>query len=56
MAIVPSRQVTSGYFRNHLYVLLGLNVLATLVALERSRKFSALAAIGRSRRLATWAR
>ena len=32
MAITPPRQVTSGYYRNHLYVLLGLNVLATLVA------------------------
>ena len=28
----PPRQVTSGYYRNHLYVLLGLNVLATLAA------------------------
>lgn len=32
MAITPPRQVTSGYFRNHLYVLLGLNVLAAVVA------------------------
>ncbi len=33
MALVSARQVTSGYFRNHLYVLLGLDVLATLIAL-----------------------
>ncbi len=32
MAIVPPRQVTSGYYRNNLYVLLGLNVLASLLA------------------------
>lgn len=33
MALTNPRQVTSGYYRNHLYVLLGLNVLATLAAL-----------------------
>lgn len=32
MALTPPRQVTSGYYRNHLYVLLGLNVLAAMVA------------------------
>lgn len=32
MAVTSPRQVTSGYFRNHLYVLLGFNVLAALVA------------------------
>ena len=32
MTVVPPRYVTSGYFRNNLYVLLGLNVLASLVA------------------------
>ena len=32
MALTSPRQVPSGYFRNHLYVLLGLNVLAALVA------------------------
>src|SRR5689334_176219 len=31
MAITSSRQVSSGYFRNHLYVTLGLSTLATLV-------------------------
>jgi hypothetical protein len=31
MAITPPRQVTSGYYRNQLYVLLGLNVLATIL-------------------------
>lgn len=32
MLFVSPRQVTSGYYRNNLYVLLGLNVLASLVA------------------------
>jgi len=36
MALTSSRQVTSGYFRNHAYVLLGLNVLATLAAVADS--------------------
>ncbi|MBI2826595.1 MAG: hypothetical protein HYX69_18130 [Planctomycetia bacterium] len=31
MTLVPPRQVTSGYYRNNLYVLLGLNVLVALV-------------------------
>ena len=39
MALVPPRQVTSGYFRNNLYVLLGLNVLATLVSLAAPEQF-----------------
>ena len=39
MAIVPPRQVTSGYVRNHMYVLLGLNVLATLVAFGDRESF-----------------
>lgn len=39
MAVTPSRQVTSGYYRNHLYVLLGLNVLATMVALTAPEQF-----------------
>ena len=34
MALTDPRQVTSGYYRNHLYVLLGLNVLAVMVALS----------------------
>jgi hypothetical protein len=33
MAVTNPRQVTSGYYRNHLYVLLGLNVLATMAAI-----------------------
>lgn len=33
MALTSHRQVTSGYFRNHLYVLLGANVLASLAAI-----------------------
>ncbi len=32
LAIPSSRQVTSGYFRNHLYVTLGLSTLAALVS------------------------
>lgn len=32
MALTSPRMVTSGFFRNHLYVLLGLNCLAALVA------------------------
>jgi hypothetical protein len=32
MAITPSRLVTSGYFRNHLYVTLGLSSLAALLS------------------------
>jgi hypothetical protein len=40
MGLTSSRQVTSGYFRNHAYVLLGLNVLATLVAFARRSEFS----------------
>jgi hypothetical protein len=39
MALVPPRQVTSGYFRNNLYVLLGLNVLATLASLASPEAF-----------------
>ena len=32
MALTPTRFVTSGYYRIHLYVLLGINVFATFVA------------------------
>jgi hypothetical protein len=39
MAVTSPRQVTSGYYRNHLYVLLGLNVLAVLVALAAPEQF-----------------
>ena len=39
MAVTPPKQVTSGYYRNHLYVLLGLNVLATMVALSAPSRF-----------------
>jgi hypothetical protein len=42
MALTPPRQVTSGYYRNHLYVLLGLNVLATLAALGGSDRWAYL--------------
>jgi hypothetical protein len=40
MALVSPRQVTSGYFRNHLYVLLGLDVLATLIALADRERYA----------------
>ncbi len=32
MVLVPARQVTSGYFRNHLYVTMGLALFAGLLA------------------------
>lgn len=40
MAITSPKQVTSGYYRNHLYVLLGLNVLAALVAISMPDQFA----------------
>jgi hypothetical protein len=40
MALVSPRQVTSGYFRNHLYVLLGLDVFATLIALASPERYA----------------
>ncbi len=40
MALTNPRRVTSGYYRNHLYVLLGLNALATMVALSARDEFS----------------
>ena len=40
MALTSARKVTSGYFRNHAYVLLGLNVLATLAALTNRTQLS----------------
>lgn len=40
MAVTDPRQVTSGYYRNHLYVLLGLNVLATMVAVSQPEHFA----------------
>lgn len=39
MALTSPRQVTSGYYRNHLYVLLGLNVLATMIAVSSPDRF-----------------
>jgi hypothetical protein len=39
MALTSPRKVTSGYYRNHLYVLLGLNVLAALVAIAAPEQF-----------------
>jgi hypothetical protein len=34
MLLTPPRQVASGFFRNHSYVLLGINVLASLLMLQ----------------------
>jgi hypothetical protein len=40
MALLSPRLVTSGFFRNHLYVTLGLNVLAALVAWSYPEKYA----------------
>ena len=40
MLATPPRWVISGFYRNHLYVLLGLNVLAALVAGADPARFS----------------
>jgi hypothetical protein len=45
MAITSPRQVASGYFRNHLYVTLGLTTLAALVLSQVSASASCLAGI-----------
>jgi|tagenome__1003787_1003787.scaffolds.fasta_scaffold20870709_3 hypothetical protein len=37
MAITSSQKVTAGFFRNHLYVTLGLTTLAAMVLAKRSR-------------------
>ena len=37
MAVTPPRLVNSGYFRIHLYVLMGINTLATLIAFSNSQ-------------------
>ncbi len=39
MALTNPKLVTSGYYRNHLYVLLGLNVLAAMVAVTSGDRF-----------------
>jgi hypothetical protein len=39
MSLTPGSRVTSGFFRNHLYVLLGINVLGTLAALADRERF-----------------
>jgi hypothetical protein len=44
MAITSSRQVTSGFFRNHLYVTLGLTTLAAIVLGRWSQMAMPLAA------------
>ncbi len=40
MALTNPRQVTSGYYRNHLYVLLGLGVLATMAAITQDHSLA----------------
>jgi hypothetical protein len=40
MALTSPRRVTSGFFRNHAYVLLGLNVLALLAAFADQKQLS----------------
>ena len=40
MALTSPRKVTSGFFRNHAYVLLGLNVLALLAAFADQKQLS----------------
>jgi hypothetical protein len=40
MALTSPRRVTSGFFRNHAYVLLGLNVLALLAAFADPKQLS----------------
>jgi hypothetical protein len=44
MAVTSSRLVSSGYFRNHLYVTLGLATLAALVATQFSSTVAVLSA------------
>src|SRR5436853_523788 len=43
MAVTPSRLVSSGYYRNHLYVTLGLATLAALVGSQFSMVVAILA-------------
>lgn len=45
MAVTSPRLVTSGYFRNHLYVTLGLSTFAALVAMGTSTVVAALSAL-----------
>ena len=42
MAVTSPRLVTSGYYRNNAYVLLGMNVLAAVVAWRNWRRFMAM--------------
>jgi hypothetical protein len=44
MAVTPARLVSSGYYRNHLYVTMGLATLAALVASQTSSFVAVLAA------------
>lgn len=44
MAVTSPQLVSSGYFRNHLYVTLGLSTLAALVAMNSSTLAASLAA------------
>jgi hypothetical protein len=40
MGLTPPARVTGGFYRNHLYVLLGLNVLGTLAARSAPDRFA----------------
>ena len=53
MGLTSPRKVTSGFFRNHSYVLLGLNVLAVLAALAGSKHLSDSGAVDWSIRYET---
>src|SRR3990170_170984 len=44
MAVTSPKLVSSGYFRNHLYVTLGLTTLAALVTMRNSPIVASLAA------------
>ncbi|MCE9544364.1 MAG: hypothetical protein K8T25_02415, partial [Planctomycetia bacterium] len=46
MALTSPRKVTSGFYRNQLYVLLGLNVLALLSVWSQPHAASCLVLIG----------
>lgn len=56
MALCSPREVTSGYFRNHLYVTLGLSVLAALVtwSIGGPREWAAAAAVASYLGAACW--
>jgi len=48
MALTSPKEVTSGYYRNHLYVLLGLNVLAALASFSQGNQVAFAATLAAS--------